>query len=122
MKLGAILAVALSAVGLSAVVFAFMTNASPYVTVKEAQARTGDNQHLAGDIVPGTLLTDLNAGTVKFDLKDQSGQVCKVLYTGPPLTNLGSATKLVAIGGMKDGTFMSNKLLLKCPSKYESEK
>jgi len=36
--------------------------------------------------------------------------------------NMGEATKVVAIGGMKDGKFVSDQLLVKCPSKYESEK
>jgi len=121
MRPGAIVAVLLSVVGLTAVVFAFMSNASPYVTVREARVRKGDNMHLSGDIVPGTLRSDVRAGVVSFDVKDEEGQTAKVLYQGPPPANMGTATKVVAIGGMKDGVFHSEKLLLKCPSKYETK-
>lgn len=121
MRPGAIAAVILSLVGLTAVVFAFLSNASPYVSVREARVRKGDKMHLSGDIVPGTLRSDVRAGVVTFDVKDQEGQMATVVYQGPPPSNMGSATKVVAIGGMKDGVFRSEKLLLKCPSKYESK-
>jgi cytochrome c-type biogenesis protein CcmE len=35
---------------------------------------------------------------------------------------MGQASKVVAVGTMREGEFHSRKLLLKCPSKYESTK
>lgn len=98
---------------------AFLSNASPYVSIAEAKAKPGDNQHLSGDIVSGSVKTDLRAGVVRFQVKDQEGQTADVLYQGPPPANMGSATKVVAVGGMKEGVFHTKKLILKCPSKYE---
>ena len=121
-RLGALFAVVLSLAGLTAVVMAFLSNASPYVSVAEAKAKPGDNQHLSGDIVPGSVVSDLHAGTVRFKVKDSDGQVADVLYQGPPPSNMASATKVVAVGGMKDGVFTTKKLILKCPSKYEGTK
>jgi hypothetical protein len=55
MKAGTLVAGLVAVGGLGAVVAAFLGNASPYVTVAEAKTMRGDNLHLAGDIVPGTL-------------------------------------------------------------------
>jgi cytochrome c-type biogenesis protein CcmE len=45
-----------------------------------------------------------------------------VIYSGPPPSNMGEATQVVAVGGMKDGVFRAHQLNLKCPSKYEGKK
>ncbi|MCW5936275.1 MAG: cytochrome c maturation protein CcmE [Fimbriimonadaceae bacterium] len=115
-----LLAVVLSFVGIGAVVYAFMTNASPYVTVAQAQVSQADNLHVAGEIVPGTLDVSATSQTVRFIVKDDEGKTLPVLYKGAPPANMASATRVVVIGGMKEGVFTSEKMLLKCPSKYES--
>jgi cytochrome c-type biogenesis protein CcmE len=76
--------------------------------------------HLAADIVKDSVHQDLSNHTLNFRVKDPTGEV-DVVYTGTPPQNMGEATKVVAIGEMKDGKFKSDKLLVKCPSKYESE-
>jgi cytochrome c-type biogenesis protein CcmE len=43
----------------------------------------------------------------------------QVIYTGPPPQDMSLATEIVAIGSMQGAEFHSNKLLVKCPSKYE---
>lgn len=118
---GAIIAVILTLVGLSAVVLAFMNNSSPYVTVAEAIARPSDNQHLSGDIVPGSVQIDYRNAQVEFQLKDQEGKMIQVHYRGSVPPTMSTATKVVAVGGVKNAKFESSKLMLKCPSKYESE-
>jgi cytochrome c-type biogenesis protein CcmE len=117
---GALLILFLVAAGLGLAFFAFLGNASPYVTVREARGMRGDNLHLAGDIVQGTLATDRSTQTVRFQVRDEAGETAWIAYHGLPPANMGEATKVVAIGSMKDGEFHSRKLLLKCPSKYES--
>lgn len=107
--------------GVGAMVYAFMNNASPYVTIQEAKMSKGDRMHLAGDILKETLKTDAANNLVRFQLRDSEGQTCQVVYHGPPPANMGEATQVVAVGQMKDGDFVSNKLLVKCPSRYESK-
>jgi cytochrome c-type biogenesis protein CcmE len=119
-NVGALVAVVLTLVGLTAVVFAFMSNASPYVTVAEAKARPSNNQHLSGDIVPGSVNIDYRGSKAQFQLKDAEGQLMSVTYSGSIPSNMTTATKVVAVGGYKNGVFESEKLMLKCPSKYES--
>ena len=103
------------------VIYAFMTNSSPYVTVAQARSGTAERMHMAGDIVKETVHQDLANHTLIFDVKDTTGQVT-VVYSGTPPQNMGEANKVVAIGAMKGGKFVSDSLLVKCPSKYESEK
>lgn len=121
MKTGPLLATVLAATGMAAVVYAFVLNASPYVSVNEAKRMKGDDLHVAGVMVPNTLRVNSALRQVSFDLKDDHGEVLPIRYVGPPPANLESATRVVAVGGYHDGVLKSEKLLLKCPSKYESE-
>lgn len=120
MKFGTLFAILGTAIGLTVMVTAFLTNASPYVNVAQARQVAGDNLHLAGDIVPGTLRPKPREGIVEFTLKDERGALMPVVYRGNPPGNMGTATKVVAIGGVNEGRFEASKLLLKCPSKYET--
>jgi cytochrome c-type biogenesis protein CcmE len=118
---GAIVTAVICLLAISGVIFAFLANSSPYVTIAQAKASNADNLHVAGDIVKESVHQDLMNRTLVFDIKDQTGLVT-VVYKGTPPQNMGEANKVVAEGGMKDGHFYSEKLLVKCPSKYESEK
>lgn len=114
------LLVGVSVVALSGAVVAFLANASPYVTVAQAKSSKADNLHLAGDIVPGSVDVNPLQRTARFMVKDLNGDSLLVVSDDVP-TNMGEATKVVAVGGMQGDHFQARKLLLKCPSKYESE-
>ncbi len=115
------LPVIVSVLGLGVMSFAFLANASPYVTVAQAKKMRGDNLHIAGDLVKNSVQTDKGAQTVRFSMVDETGATLNVIYSGIAPANMGSATKVVAIGMMEASVFRARKLLLKCPSKYESE-
>lgn len=117
---GAIASIVVAVLALVALMAVFVRNASPYVTVAEAKTLTGNGLHVSGQIEKGSLSTDLLHNQIKFVLKDDAGQTLPVVYVGSPVSNLGSATKVVAIGGMKGDSFLSSQLLVKCPSKYEA--
>jgi cytochrome c-type biogenesis protein CcmE len=119
MKPGAVAAVVLTVAGLSAVVFAFVKNSSPYVTVAQAKESNRQSVHLSGDIDKTSVA--VGVGSVSFTITDKEGATARVVYTGPPPANMGEAKQVVAIGKMNGEVFEANKLLLKCPSKYESE-
>src|SRR5579862_4751000 len=118
---GATLTAIVCLLAIVGVIYAFMANSSPYVTVAQARTANADRMHVAGDIVQETVHQDLTNHTIVFDLKDTTGKLT-VVYTGTPPQNMGEAKQAVAIGSMKDGKFLSDNLLIKCPSKYESEK
>ncbi len=113
--ISSVLAVA-AGVGLMSV---FVSNASPYVTIHEAEGHD-QKVHVVGKIVPNTLQQNTLAREVNFQLKDDSGEMA-VKYVGPPQSNLSSATQVVVIGTKKGDTFVADQMLVKCPSKYESE-
>lgn len=99
----------------------FLANASPYVSVKEAKESKRASVHLAGDIMKETLDFLPSQGFVRFVIKDEHSDTIPVIYRGAPPANMGDATQAVAIGSVQKGVFEANKLLLKCPSKYESD-
>jgi cytochrome c-type biogenesis protein CcmE len=121
MKPLAILVAVASGLGLIAVMTLFLANASPYVTIKEAKETKRTSVHLAGDIMKETLDFLPTQGFVRFVIKDQNKDTIPVIYRGAPPANMGDATQAVAIGSIKRGVFEADKILLKCPSKYESE-
>ena len=120
MKAGTIATVVLTVIGLCAVVFAFVKNSSPYVTVAQAKEHRGGSVHLSGDLLRETI--HQGAGRLTFEMVDEEGQRAQVVFKGMAPSNMKDATKVVAIGSMKGDVFEADKLLLKCPSKYESEK
>lgn len=61
-------------------------------------------------------------GYVTFGVKDKAGDQINVVYRGAPPGNMGTATQVVAVGGVKEGVFEADRIVLKCPSKYEADK
>jgi cytochrome c-type biogenesis protein CcmE len=121
MKPKTIIAIVIAMLATSAMVVAFLTNASPYVTVAEARTLTRDGLHIVGDIDKATLSSNVREGRVYFRMKDEKGEPIDVVYQGAPISNLSSATKVVAVGKMDGNVFLANRLIVKCPSKYEGE-
>jgi cytochrome c-type biogenesis protein CcmE len=122
MTKGPILTAVFSIVALGAVVTAFVTQASPYVTIAQAKQSSDTQMHLAGDVVPDTLHNDPAKHLLTFRIKDQNGDIITVEHSGEVPAELDQVKKVVAIGGVKNGEFCSTKLLVKCPSKYEADK
>lgn len=120
-RIGALVSGVVAVGAIVALVAAFVTNASPYVTLAEAKTHSGNRLHVAGDIVPGTVQNNLGSGVLTFELKDSAGQQSVVEYRGPAVSNLAEAKQVVVVGAVKDGVFHANKMLVKCPSRYEGE-
>ena len=121
-KKGAVVSGLSAVVAVGALAAVFVNNASPYVSIAEAKYSKGSGLHVAGQVEANSIQTDLAHNEIKFRLQDTNGQVLPVVYTGAPVSSLGTATKVVAIGQMQGGQFRSDQLLVKCPSKYESTK
>ena len=122
MKTGPIVTAIVALLALAAVVAAFMSNASPYVTIAQAKSNAGTRLHLAGELLKPTINNDMVNHTMSFDVKDKNGDVITVKYIGEPPQNMTEATEVVAIGKMEGDHFVSEKLLVKCPSRYEAKK
>ena len=122
MKKGPVITAVVALIAMAGVVIAFMSNASPYVTIAQAKSAAGDRLHLAGDIIKPTVKNDLIHHALSFDVKDKDGNVITVMHRGEPPQNMSEATQVVAIGKIEGDKFVSDELLVKCPSRYEEKR
>lgn len=54
-----------------------------------------------------------------FTMKDENGQIEKVVFNGAKPNNFEIADAIVVKGKFLDGSFHAENILTKCPSKYE---
>ncbi|MFQ5976053.1 MAG: cytochrome c maturation protein CcmE [Candidatus Hydrothermarchaeales archaeon] len=80
------------------------------------------NIQVAGAVVPGSWVEDPSLpNTYHFKLYE-GDEVIDVVYTGTVPTNLKKDVGITAVGVLTSPTHLeANKLLTKCPSKYESK-
>jgi len=98
----------------------FSANLSPYVSVTEVIEKRmyGANVQVYGDVLNDTISFDINSGVITFTITDGNSAL-KVQHQGI-VNNLKNATEVVAIGEYgRDGVFYAQKVLVKCPSKYQ---
>ena len=100
-------------------IFSFQSSLTPYVNFAQAKALTGSVQ-VRGTLVDGKVTVANEGRVVQFVLRDEAGEEVPVSYRGTKPDNMEHATSVVAIGKYKSGHFEAEKLLVKCPSKYQS--
>lgn len=93
---------------------------TPYVGFAEARA-AGSNVQVMGEILPTGTDYDPTEGTFSFFITDDTGDRMKVVYGGTKPGNFDQATSVVCIGQYTNEVFHADKLLVKCPSKYQDE-
>ena len=96
----------------------FKSSLNPYVSFAEAKASKSTVQ-VKGTLVKDTETITYEAQQLHFFLLDENGDKVPVAYHGPKPDNFEHADNIVAIGKYKDDQFQADKLLVKCPSKYE---
>lgn len=101
----------------------FKDNASYYLTVAELQAKEDltpeDGVRIHGYVDPATILWDADAIELYFEMHDE-GDTVIIYYKGVKPDQLADAQQVLAEGHLRaDGVFEANKIMLKCPSKYE---
>jgi cytochrome c-type biogenesis protein CcmE len=95
----------------------FKQTMTPYVSFKEARAMSRTLQ-VAGGLVKGSSSYHDNA--LFFTIKEPStGQTMQVRYRGLKPANFEDALSIVAIGRYRGEQLDAEKLLVKCPSKYQ---
>ncbi|MDI6857469.1 MAG: cytochrome c maturation protein CcmE [Dehalococcoidia bacterium] len=105
---------------------AFRGAAMYYLTVDELRAR-GDRAfeeqvRLAGKVVDGSAEKDPATNTLRFAMASESGAPLPVVYKGAVPDAFKQGAEVVVDGRLsRSGTFEADKLLVKCPSKYEAE-
>lgn len=93
-----------------------------YMHFEEAET-SGSRAHVVGTWVEAEQYQyDQQRNLFSFHMEDNQGRVERVVYPDPKPANFEDAEKLVIEGEMKDGVFVANHILVKCPSKYNDER
>ena len=131
MKRSHILALVIIAVAVS-IIISTAGDASSYVTFKTAQemAANGksDKIHVVGKLKKNELgeiigiepTEDLLA--FSFIMMDEDGKEQKVFYKEPMPADFKRSEQVVVVGAYDKDLFVADKILMKCPSKYQEEK
>ncbi len=112
--LAAVMALAFIGVGVTA----FQKTLTPYLTFDEARKARGVVQ-VMGSLDKQSDRYDTARQELSFELLDASGRRMPVVYQGIKPGNFKDAISIVAIGRFQKGRIEAEKLLVKCPSKYQ---
>lgn len=112
-----------------AVILSTRESASAYVSFDEAYAMSTSGEensiHVVGELKKNSngeivgVNPSENKLSVDFVLVDDNQKEEIVHLNQPMPADLLRSDKVVVIGGYKDNKFVADKVLLKCPSKYE---
>lgn len=91
-----------------------------YATISEA-TKSGKLAYIKGYWVKEEP-TETDRNVFTFYLKDEEGNVARVVYRNGKPNNFEQATSVVVQGKCENGTIYAKDILVKCPSKYQSEK
>jgi cytochrome c-type biogenesis protein CcmE len=97
----------------------FSRSLTPYVSFAEAMEKKETVQvkgYLAGPV--GTMGGGYG---ISFVLRDDEGTAVNVVYAGAKPDNMEHSESVVVIGCYEDLKFNAEKILVKCPSKYQAE-
>ncbi|MBL7870160.1 MAG: cytochrome c maturation protein CcmE [Cyclobacteriaceae bacterium] len=107
-------------------------DASSYVSFDQAyQLASNGNKtqiHVVGDLkkdAQGNIIgmeKSTDNLSFSFILVDENKKEQTVYYNEPMPADFTRSEKVVVIGGYQNNVFVANKILLKCPSKYQEEK
>jgi cytochrome c-type biogenesis protein CcmE len=99
-------------------VTAFQKSLTPYLSFDEARRARGVVQVMGG-LDKESDRYDTSRQELSFDLLDANGHRMSVVYRGIRPGNFRDAISIVAIGRYREGRVEAEKLLVKCPSKYQ---
>jgi cytochrome c-type biogenesis protein CcmE len=113
------------------IIVATAGDASTYVTFGEAKtmAEKGNDHkiHVVGALKKDAQgnITGIETGSDKvsfsFILVDENQQEQKVYYNEPMPADFTKSEQVVIIGAYQNEAFVADKILLKCPSKYQEK-
>ncbi len=100
-----------------------MKTQAPYVqTVPEVTSTAkGSSVQFLGSVVAGKTKYNAAGDELLFVMKDESGRTLPVRYKGMKPPNFDSAPKAVVRGEYDGNVLVADRVLLKCPSKYQTK-
>ncbi|AUD03782.1 cytochrome c maturation protein CcmE domain-containing protein [Spirosoma pollinicola] len=133
MKISHIIGIIVIAVAIG-VIASTAGDASVYTTFAKAEQmkKDGDDKmiHVVGKLQKNSQgqITDMlynpaiDPNHFEFTLIDNDQRAQKVVFNSPKPQDFDRSEQVVIIGSMQDDHFQCNKILLKCPSKYQDGK
>jgi cytochrome c-type biogenesis protein CcmE len=118
MKRGYWIAAALTLAFVGFGLTAFQKTLTPYLSFEEATKSKGVVQ-VMGALDKSSDRYDTSREELSFELLDPQGRRMPIMYRGIRPGNFKDAISIVAIGRYKAGRIEAEKLLVKCPSKYQ---
>lgn len=93
------------------------------VDAPESQAEaSGRGSRVHGFVVEGSISKDLPAGYVDFAIHDEGSLQMPIRYLGIDVPDLfRDGAEVVVEGRVVSGRFLADRVMAKCPSKYEAE-
>ena len=104
----------------------FLDSTIQYVSIAEAKT-SSEMVQVMGKISKEEVSYNTDESRLEFTIYDaaaetaESAERLKVVYYGVVPGNFDQATSVVAKGTSKENEFVADKLLVKCPSKYQGE-
>lgn len=104
---------------------AFQAATSYYLTVDELVAKDvapGQSVQVKGSLVEGSFARDASGSTVATFLLEENGAQIPATYDGVLPDLFFNPHSEIVLGGALDsgGAFVADRVLVKCPSKYQS--
>jgi cytochrome c-type biogenesis protein CcmE len=106
-------------------------DASTYMDFSEARSLALDGNkskiHVVGQLKKDTsgeivgIEKSADMLSFAFVMLDQNGKEQKVIYNEPMPADFMKSEQVVVIGSYRNDTFLADKILMKCPSKYQEE-
>ncbi len=130
MKKGHIIAIVAIAIAI-AMLISTAGDASRYVNFDEAKtlAENGNNTKIhvvgtlkknpQGDILEMNYNPAQDPNLFTFTLVDDQNREERVIFRNPKPADFERSEQVVVVGGFKNGHFVADKILMKCPSKYQ---
>lgn len=106
-------------------IFYSLGESATYATFEEAKKNPDREYHVVGKLnLEKEMMYNpaVNANLFTFYMVDNDGKECKVLYNNVKPQDFERSEQVVIIGKMENSEFMANKILMKCPSKYNDTK
>lgn len=100
--------------------YSFIESNVKYATIEEAK-KTNKKVQVVGEWVKEKeSYYDVKMNRFVFYLRDDKGEIVRVVHYGAKPNNFEIASHVVVKGRYTNGVFESQEILTKCPSKYQS--
>ncbi|HIA37608.1 MAG TPA: cytochrome c maturation protein CcmE [Flavobacteriales bacterium] len=122
MKKSHLLVIIIIAVSIG-VIISTLQDSSTYATFTKTSANPGVEYHVIGSLNKEKEMhydPEENANLFTFYVVDKSGVESKVIFGGTKPQDFERSEQIVIQGKMENNVFLCNKILMKCPSKYNN--